>query len=119
MQYFNGDAMLQVYAALLRLYRAFKNKVPDDKDPKSPVYQDDIVETEWNLRREDGLEWQVVWTLISRARLRELTRETIKDTTGPAALYDCTEIIPGAIVYLQNRFIGDKFQSVRELLVRR
>jgi hypothetical protein len=99
MTHFKGKHMLAVHAALDTLYDAFVQTVPDPPDPKLPYHLDEVSEVEWVLRRDNLPDWTIVWSYVSRARLREMKRSDIFDPYGPDPVYQSTRIKPGAIVY--------------------
>jgi hypothetical protein len=103
MDHFEGEDMLAVHSALDRLYVAFTTTVPDDPDPKKPIYPDAMTEIEWTVKRSGSPNWTVVWSLINRAKLRPMTREQMGDSSNPPPLYDVTDIMPGSIVYCPNK----------------
>jgi hypothetical protein len=99
MTHFKGKHMLAVHAALDTLYDSFVQTVPDPPDPKLPYHLDEVSEVEWVLRRDNLPDWTIVWSYVSRARLREMKRSDIFDPYGPDPVYQSTRIKPGAIVY--------------------
>lgn len=122
MHFFEGQDMIAVHEAIDELYASFsRGGVPDDKDPKRPVYPDDVVEVQWNIRREGYPNWTVIWSLASRTRLRAMTREAANDLEGPPPVYESTRIKPGAIVQCKvykppAAFAVDAFFKARKTL---
>lgn len=119
MDHFEGEDLLAVHTALDRLYVAFTTPVPDGQDPKLPIYPDDIQEIEWTVKRKNCPNWSVIWSHISRSKLRPMSPADIGDTTSPPALFDVVQITPGAIVYCHNKLDGHPAHGVEAFLTQR
>lgn len=117
--HFSGEDILAVHTALDRLYVAFTTSVPDDADPKEPIYPDDFQEVEWTVKRKNSPDWTVVWSLIGRSKLRPMSQADVGDKTSPPPLFDVVKIIPGAIVYCKNRLDVNPYNAVEALMAER
>ena len=111
MEYFNGENLLVAHSALQELYNAITSNVPDGLNPKGCIFPDDITEVEWRIKRNDMPDWTVVWSLISRSKLRaDVIARTKELQIAPEPRCDVTEYIPGAIVYcLSNLEVNPDF----------
>jgi hypothetical protein len=117
--HFFGEDLLAVHTALDRLYVAFTTTVPDDADPKLPLFPDDFQEVEWKVTRKNSPDWTVVWSLLGRSKLRPMSQEEIGDLTSPAPLFDVVQIVPGAIVYCKSRLGFPPSHAIESLLAER
>ena len=118
-EYFEGEDMLVAHSALQELYNAVTTRVPDDPDPGGVIFPDDIVEVEWKIRRQSSPAWTVVWSLLSRSKLRPQNLSQIGVMYRPFPLFDVTEIVPGAIVYCTNEMEGNPSHIMKTFLTER
>ena len=111
--------MLVAHSALQELYNAVTTRVPDDPDPGGVIFPDDIVEVEWKIRRRSSPTWTVVWSLLSRSKLRPQNCSQAGVVHRPYPKFDVTEIIAGAIVYCTNDMEINPFFAVKNFLKER
>lgn len=98
---FHDNDIVIVHKYLNELYDAFISKPCDDgPDDNQPIFRDDLAEINWELRRQGFPNWDVKFHFFSRARLRLLPTAVYSEISPVQTRYECTQVLPGSIVYL-------------------
>lgn len=97
--YFQGEDLLLAHGALKKLYSAFVGDVKDEKDHGMPIHPELYEEINWIICRPGLPDWTVMWSLMSRARLRPMSSKAMGNPPSPMPLFETTRVKPGAIVY--------------------
>lgn len=71
----------------------------DEKDHGMPIHPEIYEEVNWIVCRRGLPDWTIIWSYMSRARLRPMSKSAMSHPPPPDCLFETTVIKPGAIVY--------------------
>mmetsp|Transcript_14970 Transcript_14970/g.22515 ORF Transcript_14970/g.22515 Transcript_14970/m.22515 type:complete len:1308 (-) Transcript_14970:8-3931(-) len=113
--FFPEEDILEVHHHLRNLYDAFtESPLADGVDKKEPLFHDDLTEIKWLIRRYGLPDWDLSWSLFSRARLRPLPKDCFRQDEGPPPVFESTRIKPGSIVCAVADPDGDPSQYPKD-----